>query len=115
MRKSEEVGVDEVQDGLLETDASLAGLSSACGATSLVGSRNHSPRLTSTDLQRSKYKQVTTGSSHAKVQIQAGDQLDPPKVMAKKICISREAYERLKDLRREGETFTEVVLRVTTD
>jgi predicted CopG family antitoxin len=33
--------------------------------------------------------------------------------MAKKICISREAYERLKDLRREGETFTEVVLRTT--
>jgi predicted CopG family antitoxin len=33
--------------------------------------------------------------------------------MAKKICISREAYERLKDLRREGETFTEAVLRTT--
>jgi len=32
--------------------------------------------------------------------------------MAKKICISREAYERLKDLRREGETFTEAILRI---
>jgi predicted CopG family antitoxin len=32
--------------------------------------------------------------------------------MAKKICISREAHERLKDLRREGETFTEAILRI---
>ena len=32
--------------------------------------------------------------------------------MAKKICISREAHERLKDLRRDGETFTEVILRM---
>jgi predicted CopG family antitoxin len=35
--------------------------------------------------------------------------------MAKKICISREAHERLKDLRREGETFTEAILRVADD
>jgi predicted CopG family antitoxin len=33
--------------------------------------------------------------------------------MAKKICISREAHERLKDLRCEGETFTEAIIRVT--
>jgi predicted CopG family antitoxin len=32
--------------------------------------------------------------------------------MAKKICISREAHERLKDLRREGEMFTEAILRI---
>jgi predicted CopG family antitoxin len=35
--------------------------------------------------------------------------------MAKKICISREAHERLKDLRREGETFTEAILRVADE
>ena len=35
--------------------------------------------------------------------------------MAKKICISREAHERLKDLRREGETFTEAILRVSDE
>ena len=35
--------------------------------------------------------------------------------MAKKICISREAHQRLKDLRRDGETFTEAILRVTDE
>lgn len=35
--------------------------------------------------------------------------------MAKQICISREAHERLKDLRRDGETFTEAILRVTDE
>lgn len=35
--------------------------------------------------------------------------------MAKKICISREAHERLKDLRDDGETFTEAILRVAEE
>ncbi|WP_137284923.1 antitoxin VapB family protein [Halorussus salinisoli] len=35
--------------------------------------------------------------------------------MAKKICISREAHERLKALRRDGETFSEAILRLATE
>ena len=35
--------------------------------------------------------------------------------MAKRICLSREAHERLKTLRDDGETFSEVILRVTVD
>jgi predicted CopG family antitoxin len=35
--------------------------------------------------------------------------------MAKRICISRKAHERLKACRDDGETFSEAILRVTTD
>ncbi|WP_269814484.1 hypothetical protein [Halorussus litoreus] len=35
--------------------------------------------------------------------------------MAKKICLSRAAHDRLKELRRDGETFSEAILRVSEE